>query len=101
MPKFDSDLLIAPRNLKDFFQQYNNKKEIFDLNERHDIIHLTTNKIFFPNNYIADVFLFVTAVIPLLVKSLAIYLLCKHKKCRMLVSSFALPQVKEVGAETT
>ena len=44
--KFDSDLLTAPRNLKDFIHQYNQKKEIFDLNERQDATDLTTNKKF-------------------------------------------------------
>ena len=44
MLKFDADLLIAPRNLKDFIPQYNHKEEIFDLNERNDAIDLTTNK---------------------------------------------------------
>ena len=54
--KFDSDLLTAPRNLKDFIQQYKHKKEIFDLHERHVTTDLTTNKNFFSNNYIMDVF---------------------------------------------
>ena len=45
--KFDSDLLTAPRNLKDFIHQYNCNKEIFNLNERHDTTDLTTNKNFF------------------------------------------------------
>ena len=52
MSEFDSELLTAPRNLKDFIHQYKNKKEIFDLNERHDTTDLTTNKYFFSNNYI-------------------------------------------------
>ena len=34
--KFDSDLLTAPRTLKDFILRYNCKKDIFDLTERHD-----------------------------------------------------------------
>ena len=34
--KFDSELLTTPRTLKDFIHQYKCKKEIFDLNERHD-----------------------------------------------------------------
>ena len=46
-------------------------------------------------------FLFVTAVISLLFTTWAIYLLCKHKKLRMLVASLALQQVKEVGIVTT
>ena len=62
---------------------------------------LTTNKNFSSNNYIVDVFLFITTVISLLVTTLAIYLLCKHKKLRMLLASLALQQVKEVGAVTT
>ena len=36
--KFYSDLLTAPETLKDFIHQYNHKKVIFDLNERHDTI---------------------------------------------------------------
>ena len=50
------------------------------------------NKNFFSNNFIVDVFLFVTAIISLLVTTLAIYLLCKNKKLRMLVTSLALQQ---------
>ena len=46
-------------------------------------------------------FLFITAVISLVVKNLALYLLCKHKKLRKLVASLALQQVKEVGTVTT
>ena len=74
------------------------------MNDRHDkftVSDLTTNKTFFFNNFIVDVFLFITAVISLLVTTLAIYLLCKHKKLRMLAASLALQQVKEVGLVTT
>ena len=98
--KFDSDLLTMPKNLKDFVHQYNHKKEIFDLKERNDNTELTTNKNFFSNNFIVDILLFATAIISLLVTTLEIYLLCKHKKLRILVASFALQQVKEVGTVT-
>ena len=97
---FDLELLTAPRNLKDFTHQYNHKKEIFDLDERHDTADLTTNKNVFSTDYIVDIFLFITVVISLLVTTLAIFLLCKHKKLRMLVASLALWQVKEVGTVT-
>ena len=50
--KFDLELVTAPRNLKDFIHQYNCKKEIFDLKERHNITDLTTNKDFLSNNYL-------------------------------------------------
>ena len=92
--KFDTDLLTAPRNLKDFTYQYNSKKETFDLNKRHGITDQTTNKNFFTNNYIVDIFLFITAVLSLLVTTLAIYLLCKHRNLKVLVNSLALQQIK-------
>ena len=34
--KFDASLVTAPKTLKDFIHQYNCKKEVFDLEERHD-----------------------------------------------------------------
>ena len=58
MSKFDSELLTLPSDLKDFIHQYKSKKEIFDLDERHDTTDLTTNKKFFSKNYVVDVFLF-------------------------------------------
>ena len=65
-----------------------------------DTTDLTPNKKFFSNNYIV-VFLFITVVISLLVATLEIYLLCKYKKLRTIVTSLALQQVKEVGTVTT
>ena len=92
---------MAPRTLKDFIHQYNCKKEIFYLNERHDTMDENLrNKNFFSNNFIVDIFLFITAIISLLVTNLAIHLLCKHKKLRMLVARLALQQVREVGTVT-
>ena len=90
-----------PITLKDFIHQYTCKKEIFDLEERHDNMDINLpNKNFFSNNFIIDIFLFITAIISILVTILAIYLLCKHKKLRMLVTSLALQQIKEAGAVT-
>ena len=88
--KFDTELLTAPKTLKDFIHQYQCKKEIFDLEDRHDITDTNLpNKISF-QTACHRCFLFVTAIISLLVMTLAIYLLCKHKKFRMLVTSLAL-----------
>ena len=71
--KFNSDLLTAPRTLKDFIHQYNCKKEIFHLTKRHDNMEENLpNKNFFSNNFIVDVFLFGAAIISLLVTTLAI-----------------------------
>ena len=93
-------MLTASSNLKDFIHQYTHEKENFDLKERHDTTALITNKNFFSDNYVIDVFLFIAAIISLLATTWTIYLLCKHKKLRMLMASLVLQQVKEVGAVT-
>ena len=98
--KFNFNLLTASSNLKDVIHQYTCKKEIFDLKERHVNTGLITNKSFFFDNYVIDVFLFIAAVIPVLAIPLTIYLLCKHKKLRTLMASLVLQQVKQVGAVT-
>ena len=96
---FDHTLLTASSDLKEFIYQYTNDKEIFDLKERHDRTELNTNKNFLSDNYIVDIFLFITAKMSLLATTLTAYLLCKHKKL-MLIASLVLHQVKEVGAVT-
>ena len=47
-----------------------------------------------------DIFLFITAIISPLTTTLTIYLLCKHKKLRMLIASLVFHQVREVDAVT-
>ena len=100
MSKFYPTLLTASRDLKEFIHWYTNDKEICDLQERHNSMELNTNKNFFSDNYIIDIFLFITAIISLLATTLTVYLLCKHKKLRMLIASLVLHKVKEVGAVT-
>ena len=63
-------------------------------------MEVITNKNFFSENYIIDAFLFITVIISLLATTLTVYLLCKHKKLRMIMASLALNQVKEVGTVT-
>ena len=43
--------------------------------------------------------MFILAITSLLATTLAMYLLSKHKKLRVLIASLVLQQVKEVGAE--
>ena len=80
--KFDPTLQTASSNLKEFINSYTNHNEMFDLQERHDNteVKLNTNKNFFTDNYIMDIFWFITAIILLLATTLTVYLLCKHKK---------------------
>ena len=77
--EFDRSLLHVPTYLKDFMNSYTKRKEIFDLQERHDST-INTNKNFFSNNHILDIFVFVSSIISLISTTLVIYLMCKHKK---------------------
>ena len=97
--RYEKTLLTALTNLRDFVNSYTRHKEIFDLQERYENRILDTNKNFFSDNYIVDIFMFISAIISLLTTTLTIYLLCKHKKIRALIASLVLHQVKEVSAE--
>ena len=77
---------------------YAKQKEIFDLQERHETPILTTNKNFFSDNHILDIFMFISVIISLLTTTLTAFLLCMHQKIRVLIASLVLHQVKEVGA---
>ena len=87
-------------DLKDFINSYTKHKEIFDLQERHDSdsTELNTNKNFFSDSYIVDIFMFILAVISLLATTLSVYLICTHKKLLALIATLVLNQVKEVSA---
>ena len=55
-PQLDSKLLTAPKTLKEFIDQFRQKREIFDLQERHTHMELELpNKNLFFNNYILNV----------------------------------------------
>ena len=98
---FDSSLTHAPTNLKSFICDYAKNKEIFDLKQRHvsTVESLNnSNKNFFPNNYIVDIFVFTSSIISLISTTLVIYLFCKHKHIRTLVASLILHKIKEVEA---
>ena len=78
--KFNPSLLTSSSDLKEFIKSYANHMEISDLQEKHDNMELNTNKYFFSENYIVDIFMFISAIISLLATTLTVYLLCKHKK---------------------
>ena len=63
IPDFDTSLLHASTNLKDFVQCYAHSEEIFYLKERHVSTILNSSKNFFSNNYIVDIFMFASSII--------------------------------------
>ena len=57
---------MLPTNLKNFVQEYTKNKEVFDLEERHVSTIKSLNhsdKNFFSNSYMVDIFVFATSVI--------------------------------------
>ena len=77
IPDFDNSLQYAPTTLNNFMHDYANNKEIFDLKERHvsTVESLNnSNKNFFSNNYIVDIFMFTSSIISLISTTLVIYL---------------------------
>ena len=69
IPDFDSSLQHPPTNLKKFIHNYANNKDIFDLKERcvSTVESLNnSNKNFFSNNYIVDIFVFTSSTISLI-----------------------------------
>ena len=100
-PVFDSSLHGAPTNLKSFMHNYAKHKEIFDFEQKHvsTVESLNnSNKNFFSNNYIVDIFISTSSIISLISTTLVIYLFCKHKHIRTLVASLILHNIKEVVA---
>ena len=58
------------------------------------------NKNFFFKSYATDIFLFVTAIISLMVTTIVMYILCKHMKLKSLITSLASQQIKEISMVT-
>ena len=79
--------------------EYINNKEFFDLQQRHAVESLASNKNFF-SSHIVNIFLFTSSIISIIKTMLVIYLFCKHKCIRTLVASLVLHKIKEVEANS-
>ena len=99
IPHFDNSLRHTPTKLKDFMNEYINNKEIFNLQQRHAVGSLTSNKNFF-SSHIVNIFMFTSSIISIITITLVIYLFCKHKHIRTLVASLVLHKIKEVEANS-
>ena len=73
-------LLTTSNDIKEFINNYTNHKEFSDLQERQNNMELNAEKKFFSENYIMDIFFFISVTVSLLATILTVYLLCKHKK---------------------
>ena len=87
--EFNSELLEAPKTLKEFVYQYKQKKEILD--KCKDQNNKINNHSFF-KNYIMNIFVFIAAILSMIVTAAIVYLVCKHAKLKALVTGIALQQ---------
>ena len=100
---YDKTLSDRSTKLKEFICNYvcnNNDKEIFDLQRRHTTHTFSPNKNFFFNKMV-NIFTFTSSTISIMTITLVIYLFCKHKHIRTIVTSLLLYKAKEVEARTT
>ena len=70
------------------------------MKERHVSWILNSSKNFLSNNYIVDIFVFVSSVISLISTTLIIYLFCKHKQIRTLITGLVLHKIKNVDVSS-
>ena len=75
-------------------------KEIFDLQKRHSIYTFSPYKNFFLNKIVNN-FTFTSSIISIITITLDIYLFCKHKHIRTIVTSLILHKAKEVEAKSS
>ena len=102
-PAFDTSLEGVPTKFKIYMPNYAKHKEFFDFEQRHVSTAESlnnSNKNFFSNNYIVDIFMFTSSIVSLISTILVIYIFCKHKHIRTLVASLILHKIKEVEANS-
>ena len=87
--EFDTNLLKAPKTLKDLVKQYKQKRHILDKFNKDN------NKCSLFNNIIMDIFLFIAAIISLLATIAIIDLVCKCTKLKALATGIAFYPIKQ------
>ena len=103
IPHYDSSLPNIPSELKEFLHNYiqsTNDREIFDLQKRHTTHTFSPYKNFFLNQ-IVNIFTFTSSIISIITITLVIYLFCKHKHIRTIVTNLILHKAKEIEAKLT
>ena len=87
----DKKLLKVPETLKGLVQQYRQKGQTLKVYESK-----TKNKCF--DNIAIDIFLFISAIISMLVVIAIIYIVCKHVKLKSLSTGIAFQPIKQTEA---
>ena len=91
--EINSSLLSAPQILKDFVHQLKHRKQILDIEEEHideERDKLNPKFSYFLNSFMVDVFLFIAALITIIVTMVVIYVVCGHSKLKTLLTNIVL-----------
>ena len=91
---FDIKLLKAPETLKGLVQQYRQKGQTLKIHESK-----TKNKFF--DNIAINIFLFIAAIISMLVVIAIIHIVCKHVKLKTLLTGIAFQPIQQAEAAVT
>ena len=92
---FDNKILKTPGTLKGLVQQYRQKSQTLDNMHKNK----TKNKFF--DNIAIDIFLFIAAIISMLVIVAIIHIVCRHAKLKALLTGIAFQPVKPAEAVVT
>ena len=92
---FDNKLLKVSGTLKGLVQQYRQRNQTLD--NTHE--NKSKNKFF--NNIAIDIFLFIAAIISMLVVVTIIHIVCRHAKLKGLLRGIAFQPVKQTKAVVT
>ena len=89
MFNFDSKLLEAPKTLKEFVHQYQQKKQILNKVNSDKIKHS------FLDNYRMDIFLFIATILSMIATAAIVCIIRKHAQLKAFLTGIAFQPVKQ------
>ena len=98
--EFSPKLLNAPKTLRDLVNQYNNKRQIQDM-QRQIVVEKDKRKSKFGpflKSFLLDVLVFTAAGVTVIISLIIIYILCGQSKMKTLATNLALQCLKPAEA---
>ena len=91
------NLLQAPKTLKEYINQYQGNRKLIDIKEE-TIKDPMFNA--FLSSYVADVIVFATGILSVILAFVITYMLCRQSKLKSLVANMALQCIKTIETAT-
>ena len=93
--EINSSLLQAPKTLREFVNQYKEKRKLIDIQEKEIKTQNSKLKTFI-SSFIADALIFAAALLTVIITFIIIYMLSGQSKLKTLVANIALQCVKAI-----